>query len=60
MLINIEYLGTDGQVYIATAEVYEHLKRPIPSLTAMHSLSLSTRSTGCFTLDTAVVIKVHA
>lgn len=23
MLINIEYLGTDGQVYIATAEVYE-------------------------------------
>lgn len=23
MLINIEYLGTDGQVYITTAEVYE-------------------------------------
>lgn len=23
MLINIEYLGTDGQVYIATEEVYE-------------------------------------
>lgn len=23
MLIKIEYLGTDGQVYIATAEVYE-------------------------------------
>ena len=23
MLINIEYLGTDGQIYIATAEVYE-------------------------------------
>lgn len=23
MLINIEYLGTDGQVYITTTEVYE-------------------------------------
>ena len=38
----------------------EHLKRPIPSLTAMHSLSLSIRSTVCFTLDTAVGIKAHA
>lgn len=38
----------------------EHLKRPIPSLTAMHSLSLSIRSTGCFTLGTAVVIKALA
>ena len=30
------------------------------TLTAMHSLSLSIRSTGCFTLGTAVVIKAHA
>ena len=31
MLINIEYLGTDGQVYIATAEVYESSEASIPA-----------------------------